>query len=376
MKIAIFDYYTTLNNPVGSCNRVLLQNLCEEHNFTVFSVEFDNPRPDRIRWMVVPAVRKPLFLLFVSFHINAAFLYLLDYFRGGRYDLAQFTSSNFTFGKVSYVHFGHGYYLRHFAKEIPLGLYGVARWLDHALHAFMERLVFPRLRYIVVPSQGLQRELVGDFPKLQDRIKVIPNPVNLDNWLRPDDFDRNVEREKLGLPATKPILVFAALGHFERKGLSLVLEAVQRIPGVWLLVVGGDAELVKHWREITIKMDLAERVIFTGFQKELRSYFWLADGFVFPSAYETFSLVTFQAAAAGLPVIVSQLYGVEEWVKDQETGYVVERNSEHIATAIKRLIACSPVERQAFGAAARKAVLRYSADEFARNWRAFYERLV
>lgn len=47
MNIAIFDYMVTRNNPAGSCNRRIVEELCNEHNFTVFAVDFENPNPKR-----------------------------------------------------------------------------------------------------------------------------------------------------------------------------------------------------------------------------------------------------------------------------------------------------------------------------------------
>ena len=45
MKIALFDYIVTPDNAIGKCNRAIVGGLCDEHDFTVFSVEFENPAP-------------------------------------------------------------------------------------------------------------------------------------------------------------------------------------------------------------------------------------------------------------------------------------------------------------------------------------------
>ena len=43
MRIAVFDYRITPNNPIGSCHLAMLRALAAEHEFTVFAVEFENP---------------------------------------------------------------------------------------------------------------------------------------------------------------------------------------------------------------------------------------------------------------------------------------------------------------------------------------------
>jgi hypothetical protein len=71
MKIAILDYVVTRNNPGGSSRLTMLEALCHEHEFTVFSAQFENPCPERIRWVRVPVVTRPQALLYVAFHLLA-----------------------------------------------------------------------------------------------------------------------------------------------------------------------------------------------------------------------------------------------------------------------------------------------------------------
>lgn len=76
MRVAIFDYATVPAYGTGKYNLRLLRGLCREHDFTAFSTAFENPAPERIRWVRVPCPRRPLALLFVSFHLLAPLFYL------------------------------------------------------------------------------------------------------------------------------------------------------------------------------------------------------------------------------------------------------------------------------------------------------------
>ena len=51
MRIALFDYIVTSDNAIGKCDLAILAALCDRHEFTVFSTLFENPQPDRIRWV-------------------------------------------------------------------------------------------------------------------------------------------------------------------------------------------------------------------------------------------------------------------------------------------------------------------------------------
>jgi glycosyltransferase involved in cell wall biosynthesis len=370
------DYKVVSNNPIGSCHRRLLAGLCREYEFTVFAVEFENPCPERIRFVRVPVPTRPLALLFVAYHLVAPIVYWLHRLRtGARFDLVQMVESNLSFGRVSYVHFCHRAYLRRHWKAVGArGLRGWLRRLDHWLHALMEPWVYRRVKHLVVPSQGLKRELEETYPFVQGKVTVIPNPVDLERMRPPEGFAREDFRRAHGVGPEEVVLVFVALGHFERKGLPLVLEALKELKSspVRLWVVGGEADLVRVWRKRVEEMGLGERVSFFGMQQEVRPFLWAADVFVFPSAYEVFPLVSLEAAAAGLPLIVTPLYGVEEFMRDGETGFVVERSVKGVAEGLRRFISLSPESRRRMGEHAREAVAPYGVEPFVEAWRGFY----
>ena len=117
-----------------------------------------------------------------------------------------------------------------------------------------------------------------------------------------------------------------------------------------LVVVGGQKHLIDLYRRRVDALELSKRVTFVGMQHDVRPWLWAADVFVFPSAYETFSLVSFQAAAAGLPLIVTHLYGVEEFAKDGRNSVVVEKNLESLRGGIDRFLSLSRDQRTTMGA--------------------------
>jgi glycosyltransferase involved in cell wall biosynthesis len=375
-NIAIFDYVIVPTNPVGSCHLRMLSALCRENNFTVFAVEFENPDPERIRWVRVPAFKRPLALLFLCYHLLAPLYYLLHAIRRGeRYNLRQMVESNLIFGDVSYSHFCHRAYLKyHWPKAKAIGIRGWLRWLDHRLHAMVEPYIFRRVKKIVVPSHGLAREIKREYPYAATKIHVIPNPINLDRMLRPEEFDREAFRNETKLKQDELTLVFVALGHYERKGLPLILEALRRLDGakIRLLVVGGEGDLIKRYQARAAEMGLNGRVTFVGTTHDIRPYLWMSDAFLFPSHYETFSLVSAEAAAAGLPLMVTQLNGVEEYLSDGKNGLLLDRSVEGVERGIVRLLNMSPERRARLGEQARSDVGRYSVENFIFAWRNFY----
>jgi glycosyltransferase involved in cell wall biosynthesis len=181
-------------------------------------------------------------------------------------------------------------------------------------------------------------------------------------------------RRGLAVEQEDLLLVFVALGHFERKGLPPLLSALAQItqPSLRLIVVGGRSGLISNYRSCADQMGLARRVSFVGMQADVRPYLWAADGFTLPSLYEVFPLVSLEAAAAGLPLIVSSVNGVVEFLCDGKNGILVDHTPEGVAKGLARFLALPPEDRRAMGKQAQQDVSQYDTSSFVSAWRDFY----
>jgi glycosyltransferase involved in cell wall biosynthesis len=180
---------------------------------------------------------------------------------------------------------------------------------DIPLHLFSNRAEVPEsklVRTTTIPLQPgpivLRSVLFSLFsracPELVGRrIRVIPNPVDIEP-----------HQSATGGTGIQPVqFSFCALGNVERKGLRLILEAFARISDVdvHLTVIGGTTGEVRDYERLA----MGDRVRFVGFQNDVRPYLLASHAFLFPSAYEVFPLVCLQAAAAGLPLLVTGAMG-------------------------------------------------------------------
>ena len=377
MKIAIFDYLVTQTNPAGSCHFRMLKALSDEHDFTVFSLEFENPNPKRIAWVHVPAPRRPLALMFLTYQFMAPLCYWLHRLRHrARFDLHQMNGPAALMpAGICYAHFCHREFLqRHWKHGRPRGLRRLFRWLDHKLQSLFELLLFRRFKLFVCPSRGLARSLNSLYPFTAEKIRVLPNAVRNEEMGSPTNFDRTGFRRTLGIATDDVLMVFVALGHYERKGLPLILEAMTHFPGpsLKLVVVGGLSDLVADYQARGGDMGLRERVAFEGMKKDVRPYLWASDALIHPSSYETFCLAVLEAAAAGLPLLVTLVTGVEEFLEDGKNGILLEGTAEGVARGIRRFLDLSPEARRRIGERAQQDTRIYCERNFAASWQAFY----
>ncbi|OGH95018.1 MAG: hypothetical protein A2538_05030 [Candidatus Magasanikbacteria bacterium RIFOXYD2_FULL_41_14] len=184
---------------------------------------------------------------------------------------------------------------------------------------------------IVVNSKFLKNKLEQRLEKLPPVVVFYPCPG--------DQFFKKVapaeieaERRRLAIVGKQVILSVARFT--EGKGfphlLHLLPEILKDIPNlVWLIIGAGPKE--KLIREMVEKNSLQNVVRFLGpiAYNDLPRYYQLADAFVLlthkdDSSEEGWGTVFLEASASGLPVVAGRVGGVEETVKDLQTGILVD----------------------------------------------------
>jgi UDP-glucose:(heptosyl)LPS alpha-1,3-glucosyltransferase len=246
---------------------------------------------------------------------------------------------------------------------------GPAYWLNARISKTMSRLAERwayrpgRARLLVGVSIGVVRELRENYPRMDGRMTVIPNGVDTEVFHPPSKSPTGKAGELAAL--------FVG-SEWERKGLAVVLEALAESPGVTLTVVG-EGDIEEH-RSLAARIGVAERVKFAGSSPDVASWFRRAEAFVLPSAYETFSLVTYEAAASGLPLLVTRVNGVEDLLRDGKSGWFIERDATDIASRL-RALRDNPALRHSMGKAARHDSLGYSWSHVVERYLELYAEL-
>jgi glycosyltransferase involved in cell wall biosynthesis len=377
-NVVVFDYNITLNSPAGSCVRAEVAGLCSTFEVTVFADCFEDPSSGRIRWVRVPCIQKPVVLRDWMFAVLSPLFFRLYTWRRGRPALVQTTQGQFVGADVAYAHFCHRAYLRNqWHQGGATGLRRLARFIGHSRNAFREARAFRRARVVVVPSAGLESELLRTYPDLSGRIVRIPNPVDIQRFHRPETFDLGERRREIGFEKSDIVIVFVALGDFARKGLRFILQGLAKAsnPQLKLLVIGGGAGEISQYSEMAQALGVRTQTVFAGFKSDVRPYLWAASLFCFPTAYEIFPLAALQAAAAGLPLLATRVYGVEEFLVDGYNGWFIEREAESVGAALVKA-AADPEGLARMGAAAQQSAIPYDSVQFPRRWRELFQRLL
>lgn len=216
---------------------------------------------------------------------------------------------------------------------------------------------------VVVDANALLRQ----FSKYSTEKKapiVIYNGI--DTYLfSPISVDEKLKaRRKLNLPENK--LIIGQVGRVVPiKGQLILLQAYYQIylehPDTHLLIVGtplfNSTAYEQMLKKEVEKYGLSNRVTFTGFLPDVRDGLSAMDIYVQPSL-ETDSPVSVQEAmSSGLPVIVSDVPGIKEFVEPEIDAFVVPAgDSKGLAKRLTSLINSKDLKLR-MGEQARQAII-------------------
>lgn len=212
--------------------------------------------------------------------------------------------------------------------------------LQGLLFKTIKRFTLQRVRSVVAVSSAIANVLT-EFLPLTSKPVVIPMGVDSEVF-HPNKTDHRVRAQY----AVKDYLLLYVGRLTEKKGVQYLIDAMlpvlRDIPNVKLLIVGG-GELDDKLRAQVLRLELEEHVKFAGRcpNAELPAYYASADIFVGPSVTtlqgdtEGFGLTFVEAAMSGCLLIGTDTGGIQDIIKDRETGFLVsEKSSAALADAI------------------------------------------
>lgn len=346
------------------------------HDVTVFTADFPPSAPgDPGR---VSVRRLPVMLRVGNAPILPGLL------RMGRFDLVHLHYP-FYFGSemvllTSLVN--HVPYVVTYHQDVLLG--GPLRYPEMMHHRLLGSRILAHARVVLATSSDYARSsrLGPLVERGAIRVNELPNGVDPRRF-RPD-VDVGGLREQCSIkPGDQVILFVGALDqpHYF-KGVEVLLNAFAHLRGknTRLLVVG-DGNLRASYRELAVRLGLADRVIFRGrvSDAELPSHYVLADVLVLPSTTmgEAFGLVLLEALACQTPVVASNLPGVRSVVSAGEDGLLAEPGDPRdLANKIRSLLD-DPERCRRMGERGRaKVEARYSWDRIGTRLEAIYRRVL
>jgi glycosyltransferase involved in cell wall biosynthesis len=185
----------------------------------------------------------------------------------------------------------------------------------------VERFLVSDLDYTTVIS--VNRDFIDRFGDKHDDIRFIPN---------------GVDTEKFNADPPTDVTEFLFVGRLVgKKGVNVLIESFEKVyderPEATLTIVG-EGPLGDKLREKVEQRGLSSAVTFAGRvpYEKIPSYYQDADVLVLPSEWEGHPRVMIEAWSSSRPVLGTNIEGIEEFINEDETGWMVPfDNPEHLA---------------------------------------------
>jgi glycosyltransferase involved in cell wall biosynthesis len=205
-----------------------------------------------------------------------------------------------------------------------------------------------------------------------ESVHHVPYPLDTETY---SAMDRAAARDLLGLPQDRPVALFgAAQLHNERKGMRLLIEAVEHVrrelPDLELVAMGPTGGLLGELRGAHSVGEV------TGARLQ-RAVYSAVDVLVLPSLADNQPLSMLESMACGRPVVAFDAGGVPETVRHGETGWLAPAgDAEALGTGLLEVLSNAEL-RTRLGVASREHVERtHAMSQQARRYGELYEEVI
>ena len=380
MNIGIFtDTYYPQINGVATSIRILENQLrALGHKVYVFTVS--NPKAEKL-----PDVfRLPSMPLFFIPSQRFAFLYppdILFKFRSLKLDIIH-THTEFPLGVFGKIVSGF--------HRIPIVHTYHTMYADYMHYIGNGHLISPKAaeRYSRIFCNGANTVVAPTIKtkecllryKVKRPIKIIPTGFDFSRFgpERWHTSEVSKLKQSLNIPDGAPVIVTVSRLAKE-KNIEAIINALPKLlmqfPNIKYIIVGG-GPLADDLKKLAEDNNLAGSVIFTGPRPwdEIGKYYQLGDCFVCASTTETQGLTYIEAMASKIPVAAKKDDSINNFIKDNETGFLFEKD-EGCADAITKAL-LDKENSYKIALKGYEAIEHLSAENFGKQIEAVYKECI
>jgi L-malate glycosyltransferase len=203
-------------------------------------------------------------------------------------------------------------------------------WRGHLLMKLFSSLS----HYVVGVSQASTNYLQHKINLPKHKVKLIQNGVKSAKTYS----DEVLVELKKQYNITNNDFVFVSAGRMNTeypKNFSFLIRAFANVAQTnnnAKLILIGDGNMLDEYKKLAVELNVANQIIFPGYQGEVDKFFAISNVFCLFSVSESFGLAAVEAQMNKIPAIVSQVGGLQYTVVTNKSGFVVPSNDLDAAT--------------------------------------------
>lgn len=214
----------------------------------------------------------------------------------------------------------------------------------------------------IFESEAMRRLAVNGRGIPAKETQVIPTGVDTHKW-QPYESAQKLVRARFEIPDTRKIAIYS--GHMEeRKGVHVILEAAQHLHetgdlNAWHFLLCGDRGAEADRLLATVREpQVLNHITFGGYRGDLPDIMPGCDvGIIASTGWDSFPMSSLEMAACGLPILASDLQGLNEAVENGKTGFLFTPGDHIELAALMLKLGENPALRERLSISARQRII-------------------
>lgn len=189
-------------------------------------------------------------------------------------------------------------------------------------NSIINRILFKRvLTEIIANSYATKRTLLENNPAMIDpgKIRVIYNGIRFDQY-------ENIVSKSIYEREGDEIILGNAGRLVKQKAQEFLVDLAVELKKQnknFKILIAGEGKLHSRLKEYANFCGVSEKIVFLGFQKDMRSFMDSIDIFVLTSRWEGFGYVIVEAMASAKPVVGFDISSNPEIIEENMNGFLI-----------------------------------------------------
>lgn len=256
------------------------------------------------------------------------------------------------------IYTAHGF---HFYKGAPI--------FNNVVYQLVERVLAHFTDVIILINEEDYMAAKTMHLKKNGRVYLVPGVgIDFSSFKPVSAAEKNVARHKIRIDEEAIFVLSVGELNINKNHKTVIMAmnaiiAMKELGDRVIYGICGDGYFRKDIQEFANNSGVGNKVLFFGYQYDIREYYAAADVTVFPSVREGLGMAGIESLAMGIPVIASDNRGTREYMRDGQNGFVFQAEDVNDCTrCIKRYFHLNPEQKKEMSEQCIKSVQRFSKD--------------